>query len=54
MLGFAFKADTGDTRESPAISICKELASEQADIVVSDPKALFNAEKDLVGMEDHN
>ena len=51
VLGFAFKADTGDTRESPAISICKELASEQADIVVSDPKALFNAEKDLVGME---
>ena len=51
VLGFAFKADTGDTRESPAISICKELASEQADIVVSDPKALDNAEKDLVGME---
>ena len=51
VLGFAFKADTGDTRESPAISICKELASEQADIVVSDPKALYNAEKDLVGME---
>ena len=25
VLGFAFKADTGDTRESPAISVCKEL-----------------------------
>ena len=51
VLGFSFKADTGDTRESPAISICKELASEQADLVVSDPKALDNAEKDLAGME---
>ena len=51
VLGFSFKADTGDTRESPAISICKELASEQADIVVSDPKALDNAKKDLVGID---
>ena len=47
VLGFAFKADTGDTRESPAISVCKELASEQAQVVISDPKALDNAEKDL-------
>ena len=47
VLGFAFKADTGDTRESPAISVCKELATEQAQVVVSDPKALDNAEKEL-------
>ena len=47
VLGFAFKADTGDTRESPAISVCKELAAEQAQVVVSDPKALDNAEKEL-------
>ncbi len=52
VLGFAFKADTGDTRESPAISVCKELASEKAQIVVSDPKALDNAEKELAGSED--
>lgn len=51
VLGFAFKADTGDTRESPAISVCKELASEQAQVVVSDPKALDNAEKELAGSE---
>ena len=25
ILGFAFKADTNDTRESPAIEICKDL-----------------------------
>ena len=51
VLGFAFKADTGDTRESPAISVCKELASEQAQVVVSDPKALDNAEKELEGSQ---
>ncbi|HBO87588.1 MAG TPA: nucleotide sugar dehydrogenase [Verrucomicrobia bacterium] len=51
VLGFAFKADTGDTRESPAISVCKELALEQAHVVVSDPKALDNAKKDLEDSE---
>ena len=50
VLGFAFKADTGDTRESPAISVCKELLAERANIVVSDPKALDNAKKDLSGI----
>ncbi|KAH8812799.1 UDP-glucose/GDP-mannose dehydrogenase family, NAD binding domain-containing protein [Xylogone sp. PMI_703] len=39
ILGFAFKKDTGDTRESAAISIVKELVSEGADIAVYDPQA---------------
>lgn len=47
ILGFAFKPDTGDTRESPAIGICKRLLEEGADLVVSDPQALENAERDL-------
>lgn len=47
ILGFAFKADTGDTRESPAIRICKELHAEKADLVISDPKAILNAKDDL-------
>ncbi len=47
VLGFAFKADTGDTRESPAIDICKWLYEEKAKIVVSDPQALDNAKNDL-------
>jgi len=47
--GFAFKANTGDTRESPAIFIARRLLEEQADIVVSDPKALKNARLDLAG-----
>ncbi|MGN1360317.1 MAG: nucleotide sugar dehydrogenase [Kiritimatiellia bacterium] len=47
VLGFAFKADTGDTREAPAKKICHILAEEHASIAVSDPKALSNAERDL-------
>ena len=47
VLGFAFKADTGDTRESPAIKVCRELAAEHALVTVSDPKAMDNAKLDL-------
>ena len=47
LLGFAFKANTGDTRESPAIYIARGLAEEHADVVVTDPKALGNAKDDL-------
>lgn len=51
ILGFAFKANTGDTRESPAIYIAKRLLDERAEIVISDPHALNNARKDLAGLE---
>ncbi|MBM4143591.1 MAG: nucleotide sugar dehydrogenase [Lentisphaerae bacterium] len=47
VLGFAFKADTGDTRDSPAIRVCRGLAEERARLVVSDPRALDNARRDL-------
>ncbi len=47
ILGFAFKADTGDTRESPAIQITRRLLEEQATVIISDPKALKNAALDL-------
>lgn len=47
LLGFAFKADTGDTRESPAIRISQLLIEERAQLVVSDPQALDNARTDL-------
>lgn len=47
LFGFAFKADTGDTRESPAIRITRLLLEERASVVVSDPQALDNAKKDL-------
>jgi UDPglucose 6-dehydrogenase len=51
--GFAFKANTGDTRESPAIYIAHRLLEEHAEIVVSDPKALKNARTDLAGETGH-
>jgi UDPglucose 6-dehydrogenase len=38
VLGFAFKKDTNDTRESPAITVCRDLLAEQARVVVYDPK----------------
>ena len=34
VLGFAFKADTGDTRESPAIHVVQELCEEHARVTV--------------------
>lgn len=47
IFGFAFKADTGDTRESPAIYVAQGLLAEQAEIAISDPKALKNARNDM-------
>ena len=38
ILGFAFKANTNDTRESPAIEICKNLMEEGCNICIYDPK----------------
>ena len=49
--GFAFKADTGDTRESPAIFISKRLVEEKAQVVITDPKALENAKMELHGLK---
>ena len=38
ILGFAFKANTNDTRESAAIQICKDLMEEGAILHIHDPK----------------
>ena len=38
ILGFAFKADTNDTREAPAIRICLDLMEEGAQLAIHDPK----------------
>ena len=38
VLGFAFKADTNDTREAPAIRICSDLLDEGAQLAIHDPK----------------
>ncbi|MCI6289555.1 MAG: UDP-glucose 6-dehydrogenase [Lentisphaeria bacterium] len=47
VFGFAFKADTGDTRESPAIYISRLLLNEHANLAIYDPKAIPNAQIDL-------
>ena len=47
VFGFAFKADTGDTRESPAIRVSEMLLEERAELAIYDPEALENAKKDL-------
>lgn len=36
--GFAFKKDTGDTRETPAIDVCRGLMADGADVCIYDPK----------------
>tara|TARA_A100001388_G_scaffold258717_1_gene225451 strand:- start:5916 stop:7346 length:1431 start_codon:yes stop_codon:yes gene_type:complete len=38
VLGFAFKSNTNDTRESAAIQICKDLLDEGAYLKIHDPK----------------
>lgn len=47
VFGFAFKANTGDTRESPANLVVRDLLEEQAHPVVTDPKAIPDAKRDL-------
>lgn len=47
IFGFAFKANTGDTRESPACAVCRHLLAEHARLSIYDPKALENAKLDL-------
>ena len=37
ILGFAFKANTNDTRESAAIQICRDLLEEGANLIINDP-----------------
>mmetsp|Transcript_32717 Transcript_32717/g.40182 ORF Transcript_32717/g.40182 Transcript_32717/m.40182 type:complete len:464 (-) Transcript_32717:123-1514(-) len=38
VLGFAFKKDTGDTRETASAFVCRSLIEEQANVSVYDPK----------------
>lgn len=38
VLGFAFKADTNDTRESPSIGICRDLLHDGANIGIHDQR----------------
>jgi UDPglucose 6-dehydrogenase len=52
LFGFAFKADTGDTRESPGIAVARQLVEEHAEVVVTDPQALDNAREEVPDLRD--
>lgn len=47
ILGFAFKKDTGDTRETPAIDVCSGLLADGAKLVIYDPQV----KEDLIRRE---
>ena len=52
LFGFAFKADTGDTRETPAGTVARLLAEEHVRVTITDPKALGNARRDLADLSE--
>ncbi len=47
VFGFAFKPDTGDTRDTPSINLARQLYEERAHLSITDPHALENAKMDL-------
>jgi len=55
VLGFAFKKDTNDTRESAAINVCRDLLAEHANVSVYDPKVPGEEIlKDVLGKDNTN
>ena len=50
MLGFSFKSNTNDTRESPAIEIAKSLIENGAQLVINDPKVSIKQINDEVNI----
>jgi len=55
VLGFAFKKDTNDTRESAAIAVCQDLIAEQAKVSVYDPKVPEDEiRRDVLGKDTAN
>ena len=52
IFGFAFKKDTGDTRESAAISVSHYLLEEGANLTIYDPKVfLEQIQRDMKDFE---
>jgi UDPglucose 6-dehydrogenase len=52
VLGLAFKPNTDDVRESPAVFVCRELAERGARVSAFDPVAMEAAAKDLHDVAD--
>ena len=51
ILGFSFKSDTNDTRESPAIVISKDLLENGAELLIHDPKVSKRQIETELGLE---
>jgi len=45
VLGASFKPESDDVRDSPALSVAAQMSLQGADVVVTDPKAIDNAQK---------
>lgn len=45
VLGAAFKPDSDDVRDSPALNVAAQLSLQGADVVVTDPQAAANAQR---------
>jgi len=45
VLGAAFKADSDDIRDSPALNVAAQIRLQGADVVVTDPAAIENARR---------
>ena len=54
ILGFAFKKDTNDARESPAISICKRLLEEKGSLKIYDPQVTKDSVLSSLGIADES
>jgi UDPglucose 6-dehydrogenase len=53
VLGFAFKKNTNDVRESAAIAVCRDLLAEHARLTVYDPKVVpEDIQRELAGAAD--
>lgn len=54
IMGFAFKQDTNDTRESPAINVCKNFLEEKAKLFVYDPKVSEKQMRFDLGLDEYD
>ena len=51
ILGFAFKKDTNDARESPAIAVCSRLLEEKAKLNIYDPQVSSESILSALGLD---
>ena len=54
LLGFAFKSNTNDTRESPAITIAKDLLENGADLCIHDPQVSESQISKMLHLDNSN